>query len=181
MELGFVSSNEYKIKETQIIFADSGIKIRPYNIKIEEIQTLDVEKLVKDKLLKAFSIIGRPLFVEHTGLYIPALNNFPGGLTQIFWDSLQADLFARIIGNLDNPAARAITTIGYCDGKKIYICKGYIDGIIAKEPRGNKDFQWDCVFIPKGENKTFSEMGDEKNNISMRKLAFEELKKIILR
>lgn len=180
MELGFVSSNEYKIKETEAIFAGAGIKIRPYSIKIEEIQTLDVSKLVKDKLLKAFAIIGRPLFVEHTGLYIPALNNFPGGLTQIFWDSLQADLFAQIVGNLDNPEAKAITTIGYCDGKKIHICQGSISGIIAKEPRGNRDFQWDCVFIPNGKDKTFSEMGDEKNHISMRKLAFEELKKVIL-
>lgn len=180
MELGFVSSNEYKIKETQIIFADSGIKIRPYSIKIEEIQTLDVTKLVKDKLLKAFSIIGRPLFVEHTGLYIPALNDFPGGLTQIFWDSLQADLFAQIIGNLDRPEARAITTIGYCDGKKIHICQGSMEGTIAKEPRGKKDFQWDCVFIPKGKDKTFSELGEEKNLISMRKLALEKLKTIIL-
>ena len=68
MEIGFVSSNKYKIAETETIFADSGIRIRPYDIKIEEIQTLNVTKLVKDKLLKAFSIIGRPLFVEHTGL-----------------------------------------------------------------------------------------------------------------
>lgn len=180
MELGFVSSNKFKIKETETIFAGSGIHIKPYEIKIEEIQTTDVEKLVKDKLLKAFSIIGRPLFVEHTGLFIPALNNFPGGLTQIFWDSLQADLFARIIGNLDNPKAIAITTIGYCDGKKIHICKGSIEGIIAKEPRGSKDFQWDCVFIPKGSDKTFSELGEEKNKISMRKLAFDEFKKILL-
>lgn len=54
MEIGFVSSNKYKIAETETIFADSGIRIRPYDIKIEEIQTLNVTKLVKDKLLKAF-------------------------------------------------------------------------------------------------------------------------------
>ncbi len=180
MEIGFVSSNPFKIAEAKAIFENSGIHIRPYKFKIEEIQTLDVENLVKDKLLKAFSKVGRPLFVEHTGLYIPALNNFPGGLTQIFWDSLQADLFAKIIGNLDNPEAIAITKIAYCDGRKIHICQGQISGIITKEPRGNRDFQWDCVFIPKGKDKTFSELGEEKNMISMRKLALEELKKIIL-
>lgn len=180
IELGFVSSNEHKIAETEQIFADSGITIHPYNIKIEELQTLDVNKLIKDKLLKAFSIIGRPLFVEHTGLYIPALNNFPGGLTQIFWDSLQADLFAKIIGNLESPKAKAITTIAYCNGKKIYICQGEVEGIISKEPRGSKDFQWDCVFIPKGKEETFSELGDEKNNISMRRIAIDKLKNYLL-
>ena len=42
--------------------------------------------------------------------------------------------------------------------------------------RGNRDFQWDCVFQPDTYDKTFAEMGEQKNTISMRKIALEKLR-----
>jgi XTP/dITP diphosphohydrolase len=179
MEIRLATNNQFKIDETIEILKGTKISIVPLKMKIEELQTLDVTRLVKDKLLKAFSRIGRPLIVEHTGLYIEYMNGFPGGLTQIFWDSLEADKFTEIIGNLKNSKAIAKTTIGYCDGKKIHFFKGEVKGKITKAPLGKRDFQWDCVFIPEGESETFAEMGDRKNQISMRKLAIEKLKTYI--
>lgn len=126
MEIRFVSGNQFKIDETIEIMKGSNVDIIPFNIKIEELQTLDVKSLVKDKLMKAFSMIGRPLFVEHTGLYIKYLNNFPAGLTQIFWDSLEADKFAELIGKLPDSSVVAKTIIGYCDGKQIHYFEGEI-------------------------------------------------------
>lgn len=172
MKLRFVTNNPHKLKEVQSMI-DSA-EIVPAKLKIEEIQTDDVEKLVKDKLLKAFKKVGRPVFVEHTGLYIENLNNFPGGLTQIFWDKLEADMFSKLLATLETTKTIAKTTIGYCDGKKIYYFDGQISGTISPEPRGNRDSQWDCVFIPDGEKQTFAELGDKKSDISMRKIAFEK-------
>lgn len=176
MEIRFVSGNQFKIDETKEIMLGSGIDIIPFNTKIEELQTLDVKSLVKDKLMKAFGLIGRPLFVEHTGLYIKYLNNFPAGLTQIFWDSLEADKFAELVGKLPDTTVLAKTIIGYCNGMQIHYFEGEVSGNIVDVPRGSRDFQWDCVFLPKGESLTFAEMGFAKNNISMRKQALEEFK-----
>lgn len=176
MDIRFVSSNSYKIAETVEIMKGSSINIIPFQAKIEELQTLDVEMLVKDKLLKAFQRIGRPLFVEHTGLYIKYLNDFPGGLTQIFWDSLLADKFAELVGHMPDKSVIAKTIVGYCDGHKIYYFKGEVNGIISNTPKGNRSFQWDCVFIPDTHNETFAEMGGKKNDISMRKQALENFK-----
>lgn len=180
MEIRFVSGNQFKIDETKEIMSGSGINIIPFNRKIEELQTLDVNKLVKDKLMKAFSLIGRPLFVEHTGLYIKYLNEFPAGLTQIFWDSLDADKFSELIGNLPDTTVIAKTIIGYCDGKQIFYFEGEVSGSIVKAPRGSRDFQWDCVFLPEGQSMTFAEMGSAKNDISMRKQALEKFKNFLL-
>lgn len=176
MEIRLATNNQFKIDETIEILKGTKIKIVPLKMKIEELQTLDVNRLVRDKLLKAFSRIGRPLVVEHTGLYIEYMNGFPGGLTQIYWDSLEADKFTELIGNLKNSKAIAKTTIGFCDGKKIHFFEGEVKGEITKAPLGNRDFQWDCVFIPEGESETFAEMGNRKNQISMRKLAIEKFK-----
>lgn len=174
MKIRFLSSNEFKIGETKKMFEDSNIEIVPLKIKIEELQTSDEKKLVKDKLLKAFKKIGKPLFVEHTGLYLKKLNYMPGGLTQIFWDSLGHDNFSSIYGNLDNTNATAKTLIGYCDGLNLYFFEGEINGKISNTPKGSTEFQWDCIFIPEGYTQTFAELGEKKNEISMRKKAIVE-------
>lgn len=116
MKIRFASINQQKIREVREILEPSGIEVKPFPIRIEELRTEDLYQLVSDKLLVAFKMIGKPVFVEHTGLFINSLNGFPGGLTQIFWDRLQAERFSELIGRLDDPAAEARTLIGYCDG-----------------------------------------------------------------
>jgi XTP/dITP diphosphohydrolase len=181
MNIRFVSSNKHKLEEVTAILAPVGVKVIPTAIKIEELQTNDVRKLVQDKLIKAFHEIGRPLFVEHTGLYIEGLNGLPAGLTQIFWDSLLADRFTEVVSNLSSPRLIAKTVIGYCDGKLVHYFDGEIPGHVPKEPRGNRNFQWDCVFIPVGENQTFAELGSKKNEISMRRKALDKFAAFLTR
>jgi XTP/dITP diphosphohydrolase len=174
LDIRFLSGNGFKIREASMILNSIGVNIVPIKMKIDEIQTEDPTKLLNDKSLKAFEILGRPLFVEHTGLYLKYLNELPGGLTQIFWDKLEADKFCELFGKTTDTSAVAKTLIGYVNGKKIKIFEGVIEGNISAEPRGNRDFQWDCVFIPKGYRQTFAELGDEKNEISMRRRALDK-------
>lgn len=176
MKIRFITKNDHKVKEVNQIFDGIGVEVIASKHEINEIQTEDVNSLVRDKLLKAFKIVGRPVFVEHTGLYISSLNEFPGGLTQIFWDKLKADKFSSLLGKGENTKVVAKTIIGYCDSMKIHLFEGSINGNITSEPAGNRDFQWDCVFVPDGESETFSEMGPRKNEISMRKIAFDKFK-----
>src|SRR5262245_30783876 len=147
LEIRMVSSNPHKIAETQAILARAAVQVTAKSLKIEELQTQDTARLVKDKALKAFQQVGHPLFVEHTGLYLKYMNGLPGGLTQIFWDSLEADRFAALFGCAANNAVTARTTIGYIDGRTFHFFHGEVDGTIASTPLGPRDFQWDCVFI----------------------------------
>ena len=90
MTLLFVSKNRFKHAEAKQYLESLGIDVEACHLVIDELQTTDVETLVKDKATRAFAELGRPLFVEHTGLYLETLNGFPGGLTQIFWETLGA-------------------------------------------------------------------------------------------
>jgi XTP/dITP diphosphohydrolase len=174
LDIRFVTNNPHKVAEAQSILAAVDVKVLPLSQKVEELQTEDTALLVKDKTLKAFTKVGRPLFVEHTGLYLRHLNDLPGGLTQIFWDKLQAERFAALFGTTADTFTIAKTIIGFTDGKAFFTFEGSIAGNIAPEPRGPRDFQWDCVFIPEGETQTFAEMGDRKNEISMRRAALDD-------
>jgi len=180
MEIRFVTNNPHKAREVETILGDIGVSIVDVSLKIHEIQTEDIHDIVKDKIIKAFEMIGRPVFIEHTGLYINSLQGFPGGLTQVFWDKLKADNFSKLLGDLDDTKLEAKTVIAFCDSKKIHVFEGCIEGKISPEPRGNRDFQWDCVFIPKGYDKTFAELGNIKNEISMRKIAFDKFREFLL-
>jgi len=178
-KLRFISGNQYKIAEVKDILHSSDIEIVPINIKIQELQTKDMKELVRDKTLKAFDEIGKPIVVEHTSIFLDVLNGFPGGLGQIFWDTVGADRFTKLFGQPGNNMIQAQTIAGYCDGWTIKLFEGVIKGTIPSKPCGAREFQWDCVFIPEGYNETFAEMGSRKNLISMRKIAFQKLAKHI--
>src|SRR5271165_3143256 len=175
MRLRFLSGNVHKIREAVAIMEPIGINVIPLEIKLEELQTPDTEAIVRDKIAKAFHRIGHPLFVEQTGLFIDKLNGFPGGLTQVFWDKLDADRVSELFGQGPVTGVTARTIIGYCDGRSIHCFSGEVRGRIAPEPRGDRAFQWDCVFIPDGFTETYAEMGDRKNSISMRRIALDAL------
>ena len=124
-KLFFVSRNKHKLKEAESIIGPLGVLLVPVEQTIEELQTTDVQLLVRDKALRAFKALGQPLFVEHTGLYFEHLNGLPGGLTQIFWDKLEADRFCELFGD---KKLSAKTVIGYIDGRSVAFSKAKSQG-----------------------------------------------------
>ena len=56
----------------------------------------------------------------------------------------------------------------YPDGRHVF-AEGYMYGSITDNPRGERGFGYDPIFIPDGETRTVAEMSDEeKNEISHR-------------
>ena len=62
----------------------------------------------------------------------------------------------------------------------MHVFEGEVIGKIVSPCRVDHGFQWDCVFVPKGEKRTFSEMGPDKDLISMRSKALQALAKSCL-
>lgn len=174
MKLFFVSKNAFKQAEASEILRPLGIVVEADHSEIHELQTPDTEVLVRDKATKAFNKLGRPLFVEHTGLYMDVLNGLPGGLTEVFWRTLEKDRIAELFAS-DEHEVHAVTHIGYVDGRRIHVFRGEVTGRLVL-PRVDHGFQWDCVFKPDGYHQTFSEMGALKNQVSMRRKALEKLR-----
>src|SRR4051812_26551187 len=98
MQLRFVSRNPHKFNEAKAMVHGSSITLIAAKFKIDEIQTANEHELARDKALKAFLQIGKPLIVEHTGLHLDVLSGLPGGLTQTFWDAIEADRFSSLFG-----------------------------------------------------------------------------------
>ena len=61
-----------------------------------------------------------------------------------------------------------------------YLFEGICEGEIIIQQKGLKGFGYDPVFVPNGSDKTFAEMTKaEKNQISMRKIAIQKLRKYL--
>lgn len=82
----------------------------------------------------------------------------------------------------EDKTGEAICTFAYTEGenKEVLLFQGKITGTIVY-PRGPRDFGWDPIFQPDGFDKTFAELRrSEKNKISHRFLALDELKKYFI-
>lgn len=169
------TNNPFKVDEVKAIAASFGFDIDAFDCNIRELQTTDRKQLIRHKTVEAFTRLRCPVLVDHASLEIESLNGMPGTLTQLFWDNLQGRI-CDVVASLGNSRARAICTVGYCDGRKLYDDEGLVEGNISPKPIGTRSFQWDTIFIPHAETRTYAEMTiPEKNVISQRKLAFERL------
>jgi XTP/dITP diphosphohydrolase len=62
-----------------------------------------------------------------------------------------------------------------------HLFEGICEGQIAFEPRGQGGFGYDPLFVPKGYQQSFAELGEDvKNKISHRAQALEKLKKALI-
>ena len=177
MEIIFITSNSGKLKEAQGYFAPMGVKIIQQKIEYPEIQAKDLEEVVKFAIEWLKDKIDKPFFIDDSGLFIEALNGFPGVYSAYVFKTLGNEGILKLMDGVENRKAYFKSVIGYYDGR-IHIFKGIVNGRIGYKKRGDLGFGFDPIFIPEGFNKTFAEMTtEEKNKISHRGRALETFSK----
>lgn len=168
----FITGNKGKLEEAKSILPE----VIALDIDLPEIQEIDAHRVIQAKLEEASKYNDGEFIDEDTSLYFDVLNRLPGPLIKWFMKTLGNDGLYDLVLKMGNNKAVAKTIIGYSDKNgKVEFFEGAIEGEVV-EPRG-EGFGWDPIFKPSGFDKTFGEMdSDEKNAISMRKIAFEKLK-----
>lgn len=101
-DIRFLTRNPGEFRELEQLVDPAEHTLIRDTTEINELQTEDMDALIRDKLLKAFQIIRRPLIVDHTGLAFDLLNGFPAGLTSVFYDKLGDAGIANLIGRSSN-------------------------------------------------------------------------------
>ncbi len=173
--LYFITGNGMKASEAKEILAGFGIRIEQKELDVDEIQDKDAERVARRKALDAFGQVKHPLIVEDTGLYIDALNGYPGPLIKHFFGSIGPQGIIDCLRGRDR-SAHALTAVAYCDQDgKVTTFRGEVKGSISEKVTSGYEFAWDTIFIPEGYDKTYAEIGTpEKNRISQRRLALEK-------
>ena len=172
----FITGNKGKLKEARDIIPWIAGK----DIDLPEIQEVDAKKVIEAKLKEAYKHRRGEYIVEDTSLYFDCLNGLPGPLIKWFLEKLGDKKLFELAKKFNNQNAEAKTIVGYIDKKgKTKFFEGKIKGKIAS-PKGAGGFGWDRIFMPNGFKKTFAQMPpEEKNKISMRKIALRKFAKCV--
>ncbi len=180
----FATNNQNKVEEIKSIIGNSfhivSLKEAGIDIDIPEPHE-SLEENASEKSRVVFKLTGENCFSEDTGLETEALNGEPGvksaryaGEGRNFKDNIKKLL--HLLNGTKNRKARFRTVMSLIINGKEHLFTGICDGNISYEPKGEKGFGYDSVFIPAGDTRTFAEMSlEDKNVFSHRKKAINKL------
>lgn len=174
--LYFVTSNPHKFAEVKAMLP----YIEQLDIDLPEIQDIDPHKVIRHKLEEALKHAQGSFVVEDTSLSLDCLNGLPGTFIKWFLVTIGNKGLLELVEKYRNNKATAKTLVGYAtSAEDIHFFEGDLRGTLRHSDVTSKH-GWDSIFEPEGSSKTFSEMSaEEKNAISMRRIAFEKLQSFI--
>ncbi len=169
----FVTSNQHKFEEAKIIIP----WLERYNMDLIEPQD-SIELIAMYKAIYAYSKIKKPLIVEDTGLFLDALNGFPGEYSVWLYKKIGCKGILDLLKDKDNRNGVMRTVIAYIDDKGIRLFEGKLRVTISNYERG-KGFGFDPILIPEGEQFTLAENPEFKFQYSHRAIAFKNLRRFL--
>lgn len=184
--------NRDKAKEFQQIFADLSVSVEtlddyPNVGAIEE----DAESLEGNALKKAqevYRLTGVPSLADDTGLEVRYLNDAPGVFSSRYAGegATYADNVRKLLKDMRGvpPRRRGAQfrcVLAFVPAAGVgELAEGTCKGNILEQPRGNRGFGYDPIFLPLGHSATYAEMDRAlKNGISHRALAAQAMKEIL--
>jgi len=175
------TSNKGKVVEIKNMMEGYEVKnytdiIAPFHIE-EDADTFKGNAIIKAKAV--FDALGDDeaiVLSDDSGICVEALGGEPGiysaryaGIGASDKENLQKLVDAIKAKGLSTSPAHYTAAIAIATKKGVFTVHGYMYGTAITEPRGDKGFGYDPMFISEGFDKTLGELDDEiKNDISHR-------------
>lgn len=178
--LTLITGNEEKIKEFEIVLRGSGIMFDLLRAEKPELRSDDPCEIAKTAAKALCERIKKPVVVDDSGLFIEALNDYPGTCTAYIFKRVGLNGILKLMKGVSNRKAKYKSAVGYCEPGKEPLCfYGEEDGRIAEKVCGKNGWGHDPIFIPKGKSKTYGEMKRPGDVNLFRRRAIEKLKNFL--
>ena len=175
--LWFVTQNAHKYEEARRTLDPFEIRIRKLAFPKTEIQSADPGEIAKFAAEEAAERTNRNVVVEDSGLFVRALNGFPGPYSSYVHATIGVDGLLRLMSQ--KPRREAYFQASLVVASPRGTSQGFTGrahGTISRKPVGKQGFGFDPIFIPKDTRKTFAQGGSEfKDRYSHRAIAFRKL------
>jgi XTP/dITP diphosphohydrolase len=151
--------------------------VPPFDEAPETGATFEENALAKAR--DGFAATGLPTVADDSGLEVAALNRMPGVLSAR-WSGVHGDdagntalLLAQLRDVPDGRRGAAFVSVcALVSESGEVVVRGEWPGVIAEEPRGDRGFGYDPVFVPDGEDRTAAQLNsEEKDAVSHRRRA----------
>jgi XTP/dITP diphosphohydrolase len=192
MKIYLASGNAHKAREFQAL-ADAGglpldvlsaVTIGGMPPVVEDTGSFVGNARKKLRALVPLLPAGTWALADDSGLCVDALNGAPGVESAYYAGprASGAENLAKLVALMRHvpPARRTarficVLALARPEGDE-QMFEGRCEGTLRQEPAGTGGFGYDPVFVPKGEDRTFAELGDEvKNRLSHRGRAWAKL------
>ena len=179
MKILAATNNQHKLEELKTILAPHGIEVISAAeaggiSEVDEDQpTFEGNALKKaTETAKEKNMI---VFADDSGLCVNTLDGRPGVFSARYAgpDANDHDRMSKLLGELENKEDRSasfvcVIALASPEGP-LGTARGECPGQIAFAPEGEDGFGYDPIFIPKGYDQTFAQLGESiKNSLSHR-------------
>lgn len=182
-QLYFITSNKGKLVEAVEKLQPVGYSLLQNNLGYPEIQADSLEEVVTSGVLDIQERFDKPFIIEDAGLFIEALQGFPGVYSKYVFFTIGLHGILRLMEGQGNRKAVFRSVYAYKEPEsEPVIIIGECAGTITNKPKGYHGFGYDPIFIPENGSKTFGEMTvEEKNRYSHRANALEKLISVLIK
>ncbi|MHB8845509.1 MAG: RdgB/HAM1 family non-canonical purine NTP pyrophosphatase [Nitrospirota bacterium] len=190
MDIVLATRNKKKVEEIRRITAGlpiSVLSLDDFPLCPETVEDRDTfEGNAIKKAVEVAQCTGKPALADDSGLAVDALGGAPGVYSARYDPDAASGNdprnYRKLLNDLKNIPAEERTAQFVCclalafpDGSTRTFF-GHSRGTIGYEPRGEKGFGYDPIFLPEGSDRTFAEMtAFEKDALSHRGKAIEKL------
>lgn len=181
-EIILATGNEHKAREFREMLPDVKILTlsdleTPVEI-VEDGTTFEENALIKARTV--YEATGKAAMADDSGIEVDALEGKPG-VHSARWmgEDTSYEIKNRKLIELTegkDPTARYVCAIAYVDedGNE-YVCRGTVEGEIARTPQGSGGFGYDPVFWYPPFGQTLADVSEErKNSVSHRASALKK-------
>ena len=170
----FLTHNSDKYREAIAILTPMGLRVRHLNRSKVEIQDYRPENIARFALKNAMHDNRKPILVEDSGLFIEALDGFPGPYSSFVYDTVGLKGVLAILRGHRSRSAYFQATVGFgSPSTQPRFFTGRVKGRISNRILGKNGFGYDPIFIPEGYTRTFGQSSPSfKNTKSHRARAF---------
>lgn len=135
-KLVFCSGNVEKFSNARLVCELYGIDLEQAELSIDEIQSEDGDKIISDKLDKAYAILKKPVIVSDDSWEISGLNGFPGPYMKSInhWFTTQ-DLL-NLTSQLEDRSVYLIQRLGFKNENVTKFFTSKTKGTILRQSRG---------------------------------------------
>ena len=160
MKVWFLTGNEGKVREAKKIFNHYNFELEQMNLDFLEPQVDSLEEVAEEKMKQAMAFLPEEsdaLFVEDAGLFIEALNDFPGVFSSYALKTIGCQGIIRLLQHLHSEdlsadsrlrKARFEAVSGIYFKGRMEFFTGICPGKISHEASGEDGFGFDPIFIP---------------------------------
>ncbi|MCW4006467.1 MAG: RdgB/HAM1 family non-canonical purine NTP pyrophosphatase [Candidatus Bathyarchaeota archaeon] len=165
----FATGNIHKFNEARVILTQNNIATAMLREKAMEIQSNSLVEIAVASAKDAYPRVNLPLIVEDAGLFIDALNGFPGPYAAYAYKTLGNDGILQLLQGTQNHKATFRSAIAYIDDTLTEpLCfEGEVTGEITQTQQASNPqtaFGFDPIFQPASTKQTFAQMTPQQKN-----------------